>query len=64
MVFVSSKKDTSIWLKVFSGICGNLAAGWFAITLASIFDIFALTKSLVAGIVFMWLVFVFERRAK
>ena len=38
MIFVSNKQDKSTLLRVSSGICGNLAAGWFAITLASIFD--------------------------
>lgn len=69
-MFVSlSKKDKLVWYKVISGICGNLAAGWFGLilivpgfSLPDSFDKFlVLTKSIALGILFMWLSFKLER---
>ncbi|OGD59280.1 hypothetical protein A3I57_01945 [Candidatus Beckwithbacteria bacterium RIFCSPLOWO2_02_FULL_47_23] len=63
------KKDKSSLLKVLSGICGNLSAGWFGIILITPgFEIAfnsnywaILTQSIGFGILFLWLAFELER---
>lgn len=65
-----AKKDSESWLGVLSGICGNLAAGWFGLILITPgiqlrfdFDsVFLLTRSFCFGILFMVLAFLFDRR--
>ena len=65
-----SKKDTSALLKIFSGICGNMAAGWFGFILIAagfvwphnLTDWLNLTRSVGFGILFMYLAYFFERR--
>ncbi len=67
-----AKVDRSAGLRVLAGVCGNLAAAWFGlILLAPEFDLFsqqenliALTRSLLFGMVFLVLAFVFEKRAR
>lgn len=66
------KKDKVAWFKTFSGICGNLSAGWFGFILIApgflppqnFVDWFVLTKSVAFGIVFMFLVYKLERMSK
>lgn len=59
------KKDLASWLKIFSGICGNLAAGWFGLVLFSpISNLWGLTRSLVMGIVFTVISYFFERKSR
>lgn len=67
-----SKQDRVSGLRVLAGICGNLSAGWLGVILiAPGFSLFAkqdnllvLMRSLVFGIVFLLLAFIFERGAK
>lgn len=61
-------KERRSWQRVVSSICGNLAAGWYGIILIapgfevlSRLDALALTRSLLMGIVFMWLAYTFEK---
>lgn len=63
-------KERRSWHRVFSGICGNLAAGWYGIILIapgfdvlSRLDALVLTRSLLMGIVFMWLAYTFEKHS-
>lgn len=65
-------KDKKALLKVFSGICGNLAAGWFGLILIApgffwpenFSDWFNLTRSVLLGIVFLVSAYLFERKIK
>lgn len=67
-----SRQDRAAGLRVLAGICGNLSAGWLGVILiAPGFSLFArqenllvLMRSLVFGIVFLLLAFMFERRTK
>ncbi len=59
-----NKKDKAAWLRVASGICGNVAAGWFGIALTSIFDFLTLTKSMLLAIFFTGLAFYLERKLR
>ena len=64
MRFFKDKNDKIAWIRVFSNICGDLAAGWFGLVLITApFDLFVLTRSLVLGILFMWLSYKFERKS-
>lgn len=65
-------KDKKILLRVISGICGNIAAGWFGVILIvpgfswpeSFADWVILTRVIAFGIVFVLLAYFFERKAK
>jgi len=59
-----SKKDKLGLYNVLSGICGNLAAGWFALAFSSAFDFFKLTNFLLFAIFFTWVSFIFQKRSK
>lgn len=64
-----NKKDKASLLKVVSGVCGNLSAGWFGLILiapslerlSTPEEWIALTQSLGFGILFMIFAFGLER---
>lgn len=63
-------KDKRSANRIISGICGNLAAGWFALIIIApgfdfnlnLLNFLALIKSLIMGILFARLAFEFDRR--
>lgn len=63
-----AKKDKNSWLKVFSGICGNLAAGWYGLVIFSGAvnpeDFPRLTREIILGIFFTWLAYYLDRHSR
>lgn len=63
-------KDRKSINRIISGICGNLAAGWFGLIIIApgfdfnlnVTDYLTLIKSMIMGILFAWLAFEFDRR--
>ncbi|MGH7203087.1 MAG: hypothetical protein ACREHC_01440 [Candidatus Levyibacteriota bacterium] len=63
------KKDKEAWVKAFTALSGNLAAGYFGLVLIapnfsplrSVTDVLILTYDLVLGIVFLWITYKLER---
>ena len=72
MKLFPSGKDRLIYLKTFSGICGNLSAGWIGFVIIApgisppltLDNTLTLTRSLAAGIVFAYFAYRLERISK
>ncbi len=65
-----NSKDMTSGYRTLSGVCNNLAAGWFGLVLiapkadlfADVTYIFSLIWSVLLGILFMWLSFMLDRK--